>query len=101
RPPALADVVNVYCAVLVKDSRMRRAIFSRMPDMRVAGGTRSLERTMPAVPEPSPPTSMPSSICFFAKEETRGVEWINLGGGYFTNQAPRPGPAAAPRRDKT
>src|ERR1017187_7952153 len=72
RQVALAEVCNVYCALLDNDSRMRRAIFWRMPDRRVAeaaeardlsgesealaldvaGETRSLERTMPAVPEP-------------------------------------------------
>src|ERR1035438_10316657 len=84
RPAAFAEVCNVYCAVLDSDSRMRRAIFSRMPDIRVAGeskalaldvagATRSLERIMPAGPEPSP-ASMPSWIRFFAKDDTRGDE---------------------------
>jgi hypothetical protein len=69
---ALAEVWRVYCAVVANDSRMRRAMVARMPDMRVAGGTRSLESTMPPVPEPSPPISMPSSMRLFASEETRG-----------------------------
>jgi len=75
RPPALAEVWSVYCAVVANDSRMRRAMVVRMPDMRVAagpGGTRSLESTMPPVPEPSPPISMPSAMRLFVREETRG-----------------------------
>ena len=41
-PPALAEAFKVYCAVDASDSRMRRAIFSRMVE--IFGSRRSQVR---------------------------------------------------------
>src|ERR1019366_6590860 len=95
-PLASAEECNVYCAVAASDSRMRRAIFSRMLDIGDGGGPRSDARTLPAVPEPSPRISAPSSARFFAAEDRRGGESYNLRRSSSITRPPGPDPATDP-----
>src|ERR1017187_4465472 len=73
-PPAFAELLSVYCAVLAKDSRMRRAIFSRRLEILAEGSVRSAERIIPPGPVPSAGAASPVARCFFAAEESRGEE---------------------------
>src|ERR1039457_1647463 len=77
RPLASAEECKVYCAVAASDSRMRRAIFSRMPDIGTGGGPKSDASILPAGPEPSPRISAPSSARFLAADDRRGHEGDN------------------------
>ena len=64
----------MYCAVDASDSRMRRAIFSRMLEILEAGAPRSAGRIMPATPDPLAGASAPSAMRLAAADETRGDE---------------------------
>ena len=75
RPPASAEVLSVYWAVLCRDSRMRRAIFSRMVEIAVSGACKSELRIIPPIPEPWPAIPIPPWILLPARAETLGAEW--------------------------